>query len=200
MINLKGDAGMKRMTLMIIALFSFVITNLTACTFQITKEIVQELQPVTLYESYGTTPINLKAQSKCFLPPSINIVSMETRDEDYLVLAGQTKFYINPKEFMNAVVTYMKDGFEKSGIKVDNYSPKMIHVSMIDAKYVASGLGYIDSHLQLKVNIPETKFAKIFQAKDLSPRKVGSAMAYAVHVITQKIVADPEIHNYILCN
>jgi hypothetical protein len=25
-------------------------------------------------------------------------------------------------------------------------------------------------------------------------------MAYAVHVITQKIVADPEIQNYILCN
>lgn len=179
--------------------YSIIPFTLAACTFQITKEIVQELQPVTLYESYGTTPVNLKAQSKCVLPPSIDIVSIEKRDENYLLLAGQTEFYINPKEFMNAVVAYMRDGFEKSGIKADSNSLKIIHVSMLDAKYVASGFGYIDSHLQLKVVIPEAQFEKTFQADDRSPRKVGSAMAYAVHVITQDILADPLIQNYVLC-
>jgi hypothetical protein len=70
---------------------------------------------------------------------------------------------------------------------------------MLDAKYVVSGFGYIDSHLQLKVIIPEAHFEKTFQADDRSPRKVGSAMAYAVHVITQNVLADPRIQDYFLC-
>jgi hypothetical protein len=191
--------GMKRTTWIAISLWMYLFAGLTGCTFHITKEIIEELKPGTLYESYGTTPIDLKARSKCPSPPSISLVSAETRVENYLVLAGQTEFFINPKEFINAAVAYMKDGFEKSGIKTDDLSPKMIHVSMIDAKYVVSALGYIDSHLQLKIDIPESKLVKIFQAKDRSPGKVGSAMAYAVHVVTQDILADPEIQNYILC-
>lgn len=178
----------------------YLITMLTACTFHITKEVVQELKPAALYESYGTTPIDLKGRSKCPSAPSVSIVSNETRDENYLLLAGQTEFYINPREFMNAVVVYMKDGFEKSGVKADDLSPKTIQVSMIDAEYVASALGYIDSHLRLKIVVPEKRWEKVFQARDRSPGKVGSALAYAVHVVTQEILTDPGIQGYILCN
>jgi len=177
-----------------------IIIVLTGCTFHITKDITERLQPAELYELYEVKPANLKIRSKCPLPPTINIVNMETRVEDYDFSAPHTagNVTLNPKELTSAIVEYLKYGFERSQIKVDSNSSKIIHVSFKDVNLLR-GFFRIGSNIKMNVNIPETKYSEIYEAKDWAPSTFFTAAAYAIHDVTRKIIDDPVIQDYILC-
>jgi len=44
------------------------------------------------------------------------------------------KRFINPKEMMDGVSSYLEDGFAASNIKVDGQSTKVLQLKMIDLK------------------------------------------------------------------
>jgi hypothetical protein len=172
---------------------------LTGCTFHHTKDITEKLQPAELYELYEITPANLKARSKCPLPPAINIINVETREDDYVFWNLPTATHsINPKELTVGIVEYLKYGFEKSQIKVDSNSSKIIHVSFKDVKALIR-LGTTGSNIKMNVNIPETKYSEIHEANGWSYGNLPKSMAYAAHGVTRKIIDDPVIQDYILC-
>ncbi len=191
--------------------FSFAILSLTSCAHNETKYVVQNLDPVRLYESYETKSMDLKALSKCISAPTINIISVETREEDYLFYKERAhKFFITPKEFMDSwggVADYIRDAFEKSNVKVNKNSPKVIQVSTKEVKGIPSRVrGWVPSfvfidgaNLQLEVSVPERKYVKIFSVEENSSHGLHSALANAVHVATMKILEDSVIQDYILC-
>jgi len=176
------------------------IISLMGCgVYNLTNNIIQTLQPAELYESFQVKPINLKEQSKCPISPTVNIVNAETKEE-YVIAERPQKTIINPKELTKGIVEYLKYGFEISKIKVDSNSSKTIFVSFIDTKMLPSG--FISSgQMRVNVNIPETKFSKIYVGiGSQGPIALGRALsAYAIHDITRKIIDDPVIQNYILC-
>ncbi len=185
--------------LIVCIIFSIIPFTLTSCTLYWTKDVAKELQPNVLYESFKTKPINLKARSKCPLPPSVNIVNTEIRDENYLAgEIGANKIYINPKEMMNHIVDYMKDAFEKCRIRVDNNSTNIINVSMKGAEF-KRGVWTLGANIQLKIDIPERQYTDVYEAEEWTAGYAQNAMAYAIHVDTWKIIADPVIQDYILC-
>jgi hypothetical protein len=189
---------MKKMGLFLVVLA--VMITFMGCTFHHTKDIIEKLQPTELYESYEVTPADLKARSKCPLSPTINIVNMEMRDKDYSIFNPPTgKSTINPRELTIGFVEYLKYGFEKSQITVDSKSSRIIHISFMDAKTLR-GVWTIGGNIKMKVSIPETKYSHIYEAKDWSPTTLSKAMAYAIHDVTRKIIDDPVIQDYILCN
>jgi hypothetical protein len=179
--------------------FVIIILALTSCTFHLTKDVADELKPEELYGLYNTKHKNMKARSKCPMPPSVNIINKETRDEDYMMWdRGVTKWYINPKELMNYTVNYMKDAFEKCNVKVDVNSNKIINVSMNKANFT-QGMWAQGADIQLNIEIPEKRYIEIFEATDNSAKSSMRAMAYAIHVATWKVIADPVVYDYILC-
>ena len=194
---------MKRLLIIGIGL-AVIIFTLTSCAVNHTKDVAEKLQPEDLYAVYNTKPRNLKAQSKCQLPPSINVVNVETREDDYPILypiLGPMiiNHIITPKEYMNNVVDYLKTAFEKSGVKADDNSSKIIQVSLTETKGMYR-LFTVGAILRLKVEVPEKKYTKIYEAEDWILQGGGlRTMAYTVHIVTQKIIEDPVIQNYILC-
>jgi hypothetical protein len=144
--------------------------------------------------------MNMAVRSKCLIPLSVNVVNEEKRDENYIMWdRGVTKWYINPKELTNHIVDYMKDAFEKCNVKVDNNSTKVIKIAMKKADFT-QGAWTQGAAIQLKIDIPEKQYTEIYEANDNSPKSSMRAMAYAIHVDIWKIINDPVIQDYILCN
>lgn len=189
---------MKRL-LIVCIVFSIIPFTLTSCAFHLTKDVADELQPVDLYRLYNTSRTNMGARSKCPLPPSVNVVNAETRDENYIMWdRGLTKWYINPKELTKHIVNYMKDAFEKCMVKVDTNSTKIIQVSMKKAEFT-QGVWAQGADIQLKIDIHDKQYTEVYEAADNSPKSSMRALAYAIHVDTWKIINDPVIQDYILC-
>jgi len=171
---------------------------LTGCTVHVTKHISKELNQDKLYKSFNVNPEDLSARSKCNAPPTVKIVNIENRVEDYETLQNPPSTgVINPKEMMDSVCLYLKNGFEKSRIKSDDQSSKIIQVKMEDLKSVA-GVWSFGSHFKLELVIPETRLTKFYEAKDNSGHGYA-ASAYAIHSVTRQIIEDPVIQDYILC-
>ena len=170
---------------------------LTGCTMYSTKKISDRLNPDDLYKTFNTKPANLSVHSKCSTPPTVKIVNIENRTEDFETLQNPP-FYgvINPKEMMDSIVVYLVNGFEQSGIKGDDQSKKVIHIKMQDLKSTA-GVWSFGSYCNLQLMIPETRFSKFYDATEYSG--LGYAAANAIHRATRQIIDDPEIQNYILC-
>jgi hypothetical protein len=186
---------------------AILLITLTGCgTYHDTKKITERLKPAELYESYRVRPAKLKARSKCPLPRTINIINAETREDEYVIWtlhSGLTKSTVNPKELTSAILEYLKYGFEKSQIEVDSNSPKIVHVSFEDAKTLP-GVFSKGSEFKLKVDIPETKYSEIYEAKEWQAQFLDydahhDATAYAIHDVTRQIIDDPVIQDYILC-
>jgi len=151
---------------------------------------------------YKTNVIDLKSQSKCTSSASVKVVNIEARNEGLLVAhIGVHKHYINPKELTNHIVDYMSDALGKCQIKVETSSPKVIEVSLDKAEMKQNGpFAAIGAAIQLKINIPETKYQKIYSTEEWSARSGWATMAYAIHLAIQKAIEDPIVQNYILCN
>lgn len=177
-----------------------VIIVLFGCTFKNTKGITERMQPADLYEGYGVKPLNLKLKSNCKAPPTANIVNIETREDDHIFYDPLiSKHAINPKELTSAIVEYLKYGFEKSQIKIDSNSSKIINISFHDAKNMRA-IWTIGGEIKIKVEIPEKKYSEIFEATDWTMSDFLTPLALASHVVTRKIIDDPVIQDYILCN
>jgi hypothetical protein len=191
--------GGKMNIIAISSCFAIMILSLTSCTLHLTKDISDKLQPKVLYEIYKVTPVNLSEYSKCSLPASVNIISTEMRDENYHVLnEGGVVMDINPKELTNHIVVYMKDAFDKSNIKIDDSSNKIIQVSLSNAMIKPSAWG-TGVEMMLNISIPEKQYTEIFKAEDWTPKNAIDAMAFAIHIATWKVVTDKVVQDYILC-
>jgi hypothetical protein len=172
---------------------------LTGCSMHYTKDIVEDLQHAQLYESFDTVPLNLKAQSKCPYPPSIRIINDEMREDgiDMRPDSFHVSLPLNPKELTDGIVDYLGIGFKKSGIEVNEQSPKIIKVSLKDVKG-ERGVWAQGCKVDLGVDIPEMKYVNIYSARENS--FTGPiAVTYAIHRITRQIIDDTTIQDYILC-
>lgn len=174
---------------------------LSSCAHNQTKSVARKLDPTDLYPMYKTKVIDLKSQSKCLSPPSVKLVNTEARNEDLRIaeIGGHTH-YIKPKELTNHIVDYMSDALEKCQVKVDASSTKAIEVSIDQAEMKLSGpFSARGAVIQLKINIPETQYTKIYSAEEWSAQAIWTTMAYAIHLATWKIIEDPVIQSYVLC-
>jgi hypothetical protein len=182
---------------------SITIMTLMGCTIHITERIINNLEPTKLYDSYDVKSINLKARSKCVLPPTVNIINAETRVEDYVVYNIPTggAWVVNPTKLIDGVVSYLKYGFEASKVQIDSNSPKTIRISMKEVQTPSVGNPFLaaESEFQIEVNIPDTKYIETYKAKESTWADNIRAIAYAIHVVTRHIIDDPNIQDYILC-
>jgi predicted nucleic acid-binding Zn ribbon protein len=175
---------------------------LTGCTVHITKNISKKLDQDALYGAFNVNPNDLSLSSKCNAPPTVKIINIENRIEDYGVLQSLPFIaVINPKEMMDSVCLYLKNGFEKSLIKGDDQSSKVIQVKMDSLKI--ENVKTFGSSFKIELIIPETSFTKFYEAKDKPKNGYDSsayaASAYAIHSVTRQIIEDPIIQDYILC-
>jgi hypothetical protein len=147
----KVIAGCLSLWVVVIVLFF-----LTGCTYHITKDVSDKLNHDELYKSHNVHPKDLSLNSKCEKAPTIKIVNVESRIEDYFVLKNsQQTGIINPKEMMDGVVLYLKKGFELSHIKVDDQSTKVLYLKMTDMKTIM-GVFSVGSYFKVGLIIPET--------------------------------------------
>ena len=180
-------------------IFIIVITLCSAgCATTATKDISEKLDKAKIYRVYNVSATNLASRSKCETLPTVKIINDETRTDEYEVLENPP-FYgvVNPKELMDSVVLYLKDGFAESNIKSDDKSSKIIKIKMVELKSVA-GFWSFGSHCKLSLTIPEINFTNSYEAYDNSGAGYAAA-AYAIHSVTRKIIEDTEVQDYILC-
>jgi len=184
-----------RFSLWVVVILFFILTG---CTLHATRDISDRLNPDELYNSYKIHPTDLSLQSKCANPPTVNIVNVESRIEDYDILENNpSRVVINPKEMMDNVALYLDAGFRKSNIRVDSQSSKVIQIKMLDSKW-DRGAWSLGGYFKMGLVIPETGFNKYYEATDNAALGY-TASAYAIHVVTRQVIDDPVIQNYILC-
>ena len=178
---------------------AFLLLSLTGCSMHMTKRFADKLvDQDDIYKSFNVSPTDLSQQSKCKTPPAVKIVNRETRTEDFAALINPPSTgVINPREMMDSVCLYLKKGFEKSGIKGDDQSDKILELKMEDLKSKA-GVWSFGSYFKVELTIPETKQKKYYEATDSTMNGL-TAGAYAIHGVTRKIIDDPVIQDYLLC-
>ena len=142
----------------------FFLTNcgLAPKTFNMTSKISDRLDQDqdVIYKSFNVQPTDLSLRSKCKASPSVKIVNNETRTDDYAAFKfSQQIGFINPKEMMDSVSLYLKKGFEKSHIKVDNHSTKVLKLKMVDLQSRA-GVWTGGGYFKMELIIPEKNFSK----------------------------------------
>lgn len=180
-------------------LLFFIVLVLTSCTINGTQVLAKQLQPNELIKIHNTMTPNLAERSKCSSPPSVLIVNTETSDQDYTIyIWWPTEVYITPKTLMDDVVIYMSDAFNRTGIKTDQTSTKVIQVSMEKIGNSYSFLNY-SAEAQLKIILPEKKYTMVYGHSDTTPKGLPIATAYTIHAITWKVINDPFVQDYILC-
>jgi len=174
------------------------LLSLTGCTMHVTKHISDKLDMEAINRNYGIKPIDLSSGSKCAGAPAVKIVNMEMRTDDYPAFKNPPyEGFINPKEMMNSVSSYLKDGFEKNRIKADDQSTKVLQLKMIDLQSVA-GVWSFGGTFKMELQIPEKNIAKTYEATENAGNGF-SAAAYAIHGACRKVIDDPVVQEYILC-
>jgi len=179
---------------------------LTGCalvpqTLNKTREISDSLDQNqdNIYKSFNVQPADLSLRSKCNAPPSVKIVNNENRTENYVVFTlGKITWVVNPKEIMDSVSVYLKRGFEKSHIKVDDKSTKILQLKMVDLQS-AVGMWTSGGYFKMELIIPKKNFSKFYEAKEDMANKPYTAYTYPIHSVTREIIDDPLIQDYILC-
>ncbi|HPC85259.1 MAG TPA: SHOCT domain-containing protein [Smithellaceae bacterium] len=184
----------------LMAIFLIIIFfMLTSCTINGTQVIAKQLQPTELIKIHNTTPPSLAPRSKCSTPPSIRLVNAETNHQDHTIYTWwPTEVYITPKKLVDDIIIYMGDAFNRAGIKTDQGSAKIIHVSLekLTSWYTVFNFS---ADTKLKIIIPEKQSSKLYEYTDTTPKSAPTAVAYTIHQITWKIINDPFLQDYILC-
>ena len=170
----------------------------TGCSHYITKDITSRMIIDDIYKDYKVIPKDLSADSKCGYPPSVNIVNKESRAEDIVFSkSGVHSFYVKPRDIINSSVSYLKNGYGKSGIHADDNSTKYIEMKLSGMELLP-GMWQVGSKVRIEVNVPEAKLSKVYEASEYG-QIVFSTFADSIHLITRQIIDDPAIQNYILC-
>ena len=173
----------------------------SGCTYNRTQTIIDVLKPSDLYTSFGTEPVNLLPYSNCDIPLAVNIVNDEKREDDFLIASqGAETDFINPKELTNSIVKYMTDAFEKSNVKNEKTTKKQIEVSLKRLEWIFGQLSSWSNKafVEIQIAIPEIKFTNTYSVKEYAFMP-WNATAYAIHVLTWKVINDPVVKDYILC-
>lgn len=167
-----------------------------------TRAVVRELKPVELNEIYKTKVPNLAAISKCSSPPSIKITNAESSKKDFTfyVVWPSINWQLTPNILIDNVVLYMNDAFTQCGIKVNQNSTKVIHVSLDKAESNLPFMAVVSTTVtQLKIVIPEINYTKRYEHSESTPRGPVMGVAYNIHAITWQMINDPVIQDYLLC-
>ena len=171
---------------------------LSGCTYHVTKQIAERLDPDVLYKEYKITPADLSKGSKCAAPPAVKIVNSETRNGDYLVLKNPPRtLFINPREMMDGVSTYLKKGYERIGIRIDDRSTKVLQIKMVNLQSIVGGWSF-EGRFKMELTIPEIKYLKTYEGMDNAAEGLN-APAYAIHAVVRDVINDADVQNYILC-
>jgi uncharacterized membrane protein len=91
----------------------------------------------------------------------------------------------------------MTDALEKSNVKRDQSSKKQIKVSLKKVNWI-QGIGLYGALVDVQVEIPEIDFITTYSSEATSIDNSRST-AYAIHVLTWKMINDPIVKDYILC-
>lgn len=173
--------------------------SLPACAVNMTKHVSGELRSPEIYQERNIRPVDMKSQSKCDLPPSVNILNAETRTT-MLVMEKMKNFNINPRELTDGIVDHMKAAFDRCGVKSDAASKKVIRVSMgetlVESPFIAEGHSAM-THLQ--IDIPDIRFNRFYQGEDTTTKNREQALALAIHRVVWKVIVDEDVRDYILC-
>ncbi len=179
-------------------MFVVLFLSLSGCASNMTQHIADRLIVDELYKTYQVHPADLSSASKCPQPPAVRIVNMESRTGDYETVGkAVTSEVINPKDVMQAFVAYLENGFQKSHVKVDNRSEKILHIKMVDLKSKSRFYNF-DTRFCAELTIPETGFAKYYEA-NANAESAWDSAAHAMHDVSRQMIDDPAIRDYILC-
>jgi uncharacterized membrane protein len=193
-----GEKSVNKKSLAILCII-FIIPSLASCAMHHTPLIVKNLNSSVLNESFQTKPINLKVKSECKELPSVTIVNAETREVIPMGVAlGLVEHDYNARELIDHVVNYIGDAFTKCKINVNANSGKIIKISLKDMKYML-GTWSQGASVEIKVNIPEINYSKLYAGIGNAYGGTPVAAAYAIHEVTWKLINDPVIQDYILC-
>lgn len=173
---------------------------LNACSLNGTQVISRVLQSDQLIEIINTKPPNLSLRSQCSSPPTVHIVNVETNSQDHIYYEWwPNSVYIKPNELMNSVANYMSNSFNLAGIKPDLHSKNVIQVSMEKLTTWYTFFNY-SSNTQFKIIIPEINYTQIYGHSETTPRGPHIAVIFDIHEISLKIINDPIVQDYLLCN
>jgi hypothetical protein len=172
---------------------------LTGCTLHITQDVAKRLDVSEMNRTFEVTPADLGARSKCQDRPSVSIVNLESRTDDFNAMQNPPfRGVINPKEMMDAVTSYLGDSYNLSQIRVRPTSTKVLQLKLVDLESTA-GVWTFGSSFKTELTIPETGFQKIYEGSD-NAASGYTAAADAIAAAARKIVDDPAVQDYLLCS
>ena len=183
----------------------FIIFTMAACTFHFTEAIGGRLKAADLYPRFENRVVNLGAGSKCPENPTVKLVNSTTKVGNYLIAvlgAGGHRYYVKPKKLTSYIINYLRTAFNRCNVKSGHDSKKVINVSLkrlrllLEDHFVFHRLG---GDIALKIEIPEIKYKKIYEATDWTPRPNEMVLAFVIHRAVFKIIHDPVVQDYILC-
>lgn len=175
------------------------LLSLTGCTVHITEGVTKRLNVSQMNRTFGVTPIDLGARSKCQDHASVRIVNLESRTDDFYALENPPyRGMINPQELMDAVSKYLGDSYNLSQIWVMPESDKVLQLKMVDLM-TTPGVWTFEGSFKTEVTIPDTRFHKIYEGTD-NAANGHTAAADAIAMAARNIVDDPAIQDYLLCS
>lgn len=185
----------------ILLLFCLLLTS-CAVNQNFTPMVVKELKPSELSKVYNTKPQNLAALSKCSSPPSIKITNAEANNNKDFTFYRIWPFnwQITPNILADNIVVYMNNAFAQCGIKANQNSTNVIHVTLGTVESNLPFMGVVcTTDTKLKIVIPEINYIKTYEHSESTPRGPVVGVAYNIHEITQQMINDPVIQDYLLC-
>jgi hypothetical protein len=189
-----GKIGSLLVKVLVVGLF-FVVTG---CTHDITNDITRRMVVDDIYNDYKVQPKNSALDSKCATPPSVKIVNAEERAGDVRMYQLQAHSYtVKPREVVDSAASYLKAGYEKSGIKADPNSAKTLEMKLISLQ-VIPGMWTIGSDVRIQVSIPGKNLFKVYEGVE-NGMNANTLLADSIHLITRQIIEDQAIQDYILC-
>lgn len=170
----------------------------TGCTHHVTKDITSRMVIDDLYNDYKVQPKNLAVGSKCDAPPTVRIVNIDERADDVPMFQfGMHSYVVKPHEVMDSAASYLRAGYEKSGIKADPNSVKTLEMKLISLEGIR-GMWTMGSNVKIQVSAPGKNLFKVYEGVD-NGMYVYTLLAGGIHLVTRQIIEDQAIQDYILC-
>lgn len=185
-------------SLLVKVLVAGLLFVVTGCTHHITNDITSRMVIDDMYKDYQVQPKNLAQESKCTTPASIKIVNVDERVDDILMYQiGAHSFLAKPHELIDSAASYLKAGYEKSGIKADPNSAKTLEMKLVSLQGIP-GMWTVGSNVKIQVSVPGKNLFKVYEGVD-NGAYVYTMLAGSIHLITRQIIEDQTIQDYILC-
>jgi hypothetical protein len=170
----------------------------SGCSHVVTNEITSRMIPEQIYNDYQVAPANLAPGSKCAGPPTVKIVNADARNQDVETFSlGAHRFLVNPRTVMDSTSSYLKYGFEKSGIKVDDGSSKVLELKLAGMERLP-GMWQIGGKVRIELNSPDGKLSQVYEGQEYG-QYLYTLFADAIHLVSRQIVDNQAVQDYLLC-